>query len=86
MTGNEISRELEKIYEEMNRWSELNKDSSFEITDQEKERREAFLFLREALCRILQAKNEGNKKDEYYHSAFYYMIRFWQEQYRHENS
>ena len=82
MTRSEINRELEMAYKEMNRWSELNRDLSFRITKKETERREAFLFIREALCKILQAKKERNKKEEYYHSAFYYMIRFWEEQSR----
>jgi hypothetical protein len=82
MTRSEINRELEKVYKEMNRWSELNRDPSFKITKEEKERREAFLFLREALYKIMQAKKERNKKEEYYHSAFYYMIKFSEEQSR----
>lgn len=82
MTKSQINRELEKIYKEMGRWSESNRDPSFEFTNRERERREAFLFLREALCKILQAKKERNKKDEYYHSFFYYAIKFPEEQSR----
>lgn len=81
MTTSEINSELEKVYKEMSRWSELNKGPSFKFTEQETKRREVFLFLRESLSKILQAKKERNKKDEYYHSAFYYMVKFWQEQY-----
>jgi hypothetical protein len=80
MTRSEINTELEKIYEEMSRWSELNRAPSFKITKEETERREPFLVLREALYKILQAKKERNKKEEYYHSAFYYMIKFSEEQ------
>ena len=82
MTRSEINRELENTYKEMSRWRELNSDPSFKFTKEERERREAFLFIREALCKILQAKKERNKKEEYYHSAFYYMIKFSEEQSR----
>jgi hypothetical protein len=82
MIRSEINRELENTYKEMSRWRELNSDPSFKFTKEERERREAFLFIREALCKILQAKKERNKKEEYYHSAFYYMIKFWEEQSR----
>lgn len=82
MTKSEINRELEKVYKEMSRWRELNKEPGFKFTKREKERREAFFFLREALCKIIDAKEVRNKVDEYYHTAFFYMIKFSQEQAR----
>lgn len=86
MTRSEINSALEDVFKEMDRWSALNRDPSFKFTEEERKRREAFLFLRESLYKILQAKKERNKKEEYYHSAFYYMIKFWQEQCLHENN
>ena len=82
MSKSEINRELEKVYKEMDRWRELNKDPNFKFTKREKERRQDFFFLREALCKIIEAKKVRNKEDEYYHTAFYYMVKFSQEQSR----
>ena len=75
MTKKEIEKELGKIYKEMKRWREVNKELNYVISKDEVERRELFLIGREELYKLEDAKKTKNTLVSGVHEATYSLIK-----------
>lgn len=71
----DIGKELEKIYDEMNEWSEINKNLNYVIPIYEVKRREIIFILQQILYNIEDAEKAGDKDKEYFNLSRYYLLK-----------
>ncbi len=70
-----VKKELQEIYEERSKWSEINKNFNYVIPYQEITKRELILSLQQILYKIEDAKKYGDKNKENFNLDLYYLIK-----------
>lgn len=82
----DIDKELERICDEMNKWSEINKNLNYVIPTYEVKRREIILILQQILYNIEDAKKAGDKDRKYFNLSRYYLLKSTENSFSNEKS